>query len=328
MSTIKAMQIKSRGRAEFIDCPVPVPGPGEALIRPLCFSLCGSDVYQLHFADEEDYPMNIGSTGHEVIGVVEEINGTHPEVSVGDMTLSLSPPQEAMAELFVTALNMVLPVPAGVPVEELVQAQQLGTVIYACQQLPNLVGQNVVVIGQGSAGLWFDHMIKRLGAARVIALDLLPHRLTLSRQMGASDVINNGSHDPVAALSDLLDGRLADVVVVAAGESSAINLAPDLVREYGFILQFGVPHEAEFTYRFRQMFRKNINLKAVVMASREPNHPSTRIALRMIADREIDVRPVVTHRFPFERVLEAYELQRTRADGAIKILVEMPDVPR
>lgn len=320
---MKAVQIIARGKAIFVDRPEPHPGPGEAVIRPVCLSLCASDIFLLHYAEDDAYPLPVGTSGHEVVGRVEALNGSHPEVARGDLVLAISPPQVAMAELFVASLENVLPVPPGVKPEELVQAQQLGTVIYACRQLPNLIGQSVVIIGQGSAGLWFNVMTRRLGARHVIALDRLPHRLALSRQYGATAVVNNAVEDPVARVQELLDGRLADVVIEAAGESAAINLAIDLARDYGFILQFGVPHESCFRYNFGRLFLKNLHAKACVAASREPDHVSTRQALELIASGEVDVHPVITHRFPFDRVLEAYELQRSRRDGAVKIIIDM-----
>ena len=78
-------------------------------------------------------------------------------------------------------------------------------------------------------------------------------------------------------------------------------------------------------FNIREMFNKCITLKAIVMASREPNHTSTRIALNMIASGEVDAAPLLTHRFPFDQVEDAYELQRSRQDGAVKIIIDMPE---
>ena len=266
-----------------------------------------------------------GTTGHEMVGIVEATNGTHPEVNVGDLTLTIAPAHCAMAEYYAAPFKNVLPVPPNVPTEHLLQAQQLGTVIYACQQLPSVIGKNVVIIGQGSAGLWFNVMVKRLGARNVVSIDQLDHRLALSKQYGATHIINNAREDPVTAVQNIFNDQLADVVIEAVGVADTINLAIDLANDYGFLLQFGVPHDSQIVYNFRKLFRKNLNLKAVVMASREPNHTSTRIALDMIASGEVEVSPILTHRFPFEQVFDAYELQRTRTDGAVKIIIDMPE---
>lgn len=325
---MKALQIIARNQAKFVEVPIPGLRPGYALIRPIQLSLCASDIFMLRYAAAERYPYPPGASGHEMVGVVEAIapNGDEAQVKVGDLTLTIVPEQEAMAEYYLAPLHNVLPVPDGVPVERLVQAQQLGTVIYACKQLPSLIGKTVAVVGQGSAGIWFNFMLKRLGARRIIALDLQAHRLAVSAFYGATETIHNSTVEPVEALKAITDGKLADVVIEAAGESSSINLALKLVREEGFVLQFGVPHQQTFALNYGLLFRKCLTLKAIVYASRELGHTSTLMALKMIANGEIDVTHILTHRFPFERVLEAYDLQATRDEGAIKILIDMPQI--
>ncbi len=322
---MKAVQILAPDHAEFVEVPTPNLKPDHALIRPLCLSLCASDVFMLRHMPPELYPLPPGSSGHEMIGVIEAMDAPDSSLKVGDNTLTIAPEQTAMAEYYLAPIENVLPLPDDTPFDHLVQAQQIGTVIYACKQLPNLIGKDVVIIGQGSAGLWFNFMAKRLGARRIIAVDLQAHRLAVSSFYGATHTIHNAIDDPTEALQTITGGKLADVVIEAAGEVSSINLAIKLAQDYGFLLQFGVPHEETFAVEYSDLFRKCLNLKACVFASREPGHTSTLMALDMIASGELDVAPILTHRFPFEQVLEAYELQATRNEGNIKILIDMPE---
>lgn len=324
---MKAIQITARDQAQFVEVPMPELRAGHALIRPLRLSLCASDIFMLRYLSPKQYPLPPGTSGHELVGKVVALadEANVAEVAVGDLTLTIAPEQAAMAEYYLAPLHHVLPVPAGVPLEHLVQAQQLGTVIYACKQLPNLIGKDVVVIGQGSAGMWFNFMLKRLGAKRIIGVDLQAHRLMVSPRYGATHTIHNATVEPMQALKEITGGHLADVVIEAAGETSSINLAIELARDNGFMLQFGVPHEQTFQVNYYTMFRKCLTHKSIVFASREPRHTSTRMALNMIASGEIDVAPLITHRFPFAQVLEAYELQAARDEGAIKIIIEMPE---
>ena len=321
---MKAIQVVARGRAEIVDIDKPELAPGHVLVRTSLLSLCGSDVQMLHFAADESYPFPPGTTGHEMVGVVEAIDAESSEIKVGDTVLALAPGHRAMAEYYMAPIEHVLPLSPGVPPEQLLQAQQLGTVLYAAQRLPNVIGKNVVVIGQGSAGLWFNFLLKRMGAANVIALDLEPFRLELSQQYGASHTINNAEQDPVSAICEITGGELADVVIEAAGEVDSINLAIDLVRKYGDILYFGYPRQQTFMYNYDRLFLKCCRATTIVGAAVEENQISTRIALEMIASGEADAASLITHRLPFSQVLDAYEMHRTRQDGAVKIVVEMP----
>ncbi|MEM7801937.1 MAG: zinc-binding dehydrogenase [Chloroflexota bacterium] len=320
---MKALQVTAPGHAQFIDVPKPTPQPGEALIKPLVLSLCGSDIYMYKYLEPEEYPLEAGSSGHEMVGIIEEINGNYDRAAVGDAALVIAPPQFAMSEYYITPFKHIIPVPAGMPPEHAVQAQQLGTVIYATKALPNMVGKSAVVIGQGSAGQWWNFMLNRLGASHVIGIDLHAHRLTHSQHFGATHTVHNAATNPLPQIKTILSGKQPDLAVIAASEVEAINLAIDVVREDGFVFQFGVPHAEKLTIDYNHMFRKCLTLKSVVFASREPGHRSTVNAIEMISSGVIDVSPLITHRFPFDQVLDAYALQESRRDGAIKIIVEM-----
>ena len=321
---MKALQITAPGEADFVNVSKPSPKPSECLIRPTTLSLCASDIWMWRYSPAENYPYPPGSSGHEIIGIIEEINGELPGLQVGDTVLTIYPAQLGMAEYFVVPFKNVLPVPAGVLPEHLVQAQQLGTVIFAAKQLPNIIGKSVAIIGQGSAGLWWNAICKRLGAREIIGIDLQAHRAKIGLQFGATHAIHNRSTDPVPSLQEILDGRLPDIVIEAAGENDSINLAFEIVRQDGLVLQFGVPHEQSFVVDYYKQFRKCITVKHVVNASQEPGHTSTLAALKLIASGEIDVAPAITHRFSFDEVLQAYDLQRTRDEGAVKIIIDMP----
>lgn len=322
---MKAIQVVARGQAEIIDIPKPKIQPGHVLVRTSLLSLCGSDVQMLHFAADESYPFPPGTTGHEMVGVVEAIEAEGSDISVGDNVLALAPGHRAMAEYYLAPVEHVLPLPEGKPLDQLLQAQQLGTVLYASQRLPNVIGKNVVVIGQGSAGLWFNFLLKRMGALNVIALDLEPFRLELSKQYGATHTICNASLDPKETICEITNGELADVVIEAAGEVESINLATDLVRKYGDILYFGFPRKQTFMFNYDRLFLKCCRATTIVGAVAEENQTSTRIALDMIASGEADAAPLITHRMPFSKVFDAYEMHRTRQDGAVKIIVEMSE---
>ena len=330
---MRAVQVVAPGQAIFVDAPIPEVPPGHVLIRTTRTSLCGSDTWMLHHSPLELYPFPPGTTAHEVVGVVENLEQAQEEakavdVKVGDTVLVLAEGHLAMAEYMIASVNDLLVLPPGKPVEHLLQAQQLGTVLYACQNLSNLIPKTVAVIGQGSAGLWFNTTTRRLGAHRVIAVDLQGHRLAASKLYGATHTVHNAGMDRAAtieAVKECNGGELPDVVIEACGEQEAIGLALALAPYKGFVLMFGLPRPTDkFEMDYGQIFWKNLHVKACVGALSEANHTSTRMALELIANGEVDVAPMLTHSLPFEEAIEGYELHRTRDEGAIKIVIEMP----
>jgi threonine dehydrogenase-like Zn-dependent dehydrogenase len=280
---MRSVQVVARGRAEFIDVAKPAVRPGFVLVRTAYLALCGSDIRMLYYSSDDSYPFPPGTTGHEMVGIVDAVAEGEESFRVGDKVLALAPGHRAMCEYFLAPSEHVLPLPAGKPMDVLLQAQQLGTVMYAAQRLPNLLGKDVVVIGQGSAGLWFNFLLPRLGAKRVIAIDQDELRLKRSKAFGATHTVDNRAQNPVEAVRNCLGGQLADLVVEAAGEVDAINLAIDLVKQYGDILYFGVPRGQVMPINFDEYFHKCCRATSIVGATAEPNQQSTRMALEFIA---------------------------------------------
>ena len=278
----------------------------------------------LHYAPESSYPFPPGTTGHEIVGYVEEVGANVTGFSPGDRVLSLAPGHLAMSEWYLADATLVVPLPDNLPMEVLLQAQQLATVIYGSRRLPQIIGKHVAVIGQGSAGLWFNFVMKRLGARSVTALDVEPFRLNLSKQFGATQTINNAEANPVPTIQECNHGELADIVVEAAGEVNAINLAIDLVKKYGNILYFGYPRDQKFEFNFDGMYHKCCHASTIVGASNEPHLTSLRMAVDLVSNGETDANALITHRVKFSDTIDAYEMHRTRADGAVKIVIEMP----
>jgi threonine dehydrogenase-like Zn-dependent dehydrogenase len=325
---MRAVQVIAPGEAVFVEIPVPELKPGHALVRTRHLSLCGSDIWMIDHSLPHKYPFPPGTSGHEMIGVIEAVDPPNGEIRPGDLTLTLVIEHQGMAEYYLAPLEHVLPLPPGKPVEHLLQAQQLGTVIYASKRLPSLLDKSVAVIGQGSAGLWFNLIARRMGARQVIGVDLQAHRLTIAPRYGATHVVHNNESDAAQAIAEMTDGRMADVVIEAAGEISAINLAVDLAAERGFVLYFGVPRtqgQPTIPFAYERFFEKNLLAQTVVNAMAETNQSSSRLALEWIASGIADPGPMLTHRFPFDQTLDAYELQRTRDEGAVKIVIDMPE---
>ena len=334
-STMRAASLVGRGKTDIIETPVPEAPEGHALVEPLLIAICGSDLMKIYhdLVPEEFYPLPPGVSGHEVIARVVSMNrGSAPDpnypggpVKEGDIVLSLVPVVEnAMSEYATAAIENLLPLPPGKSAQELILAQQLGTVIYACKRLPNIVGKKAVVIGQGSAGHFFDFMLRRMGAEKIVAVDHSDARLEMGKKFGADVVFNSKDADPVEFVLNEVGAEGADLVVEAVGEEETYNLLPKLIKKFGYLLYFGVPHKLRFDFDVMTWFRKVPNCIVSVNANEDSGNQCMVQALNMIGNGEVDVTPMLTHAFSFDEVGKAYELAYTREDGAGKVLVKMP----
>jgi L-iditol 2-dehydrogenase len=324
---MRAVHVPRRGVVSLVDAPRPSPKHGEALIRTKLLSICGSDLNRLFHLQNDEYPLPIGAPGHEVIGEVVEVRSSegrlvdHP---AGDALALLPAAENAMAEYVCVPTENVVPLPPGVAAERLLMGQQLGTVIYALRKIPETGHRSAVIIGQGSAGLFFDAMLRSREVQQVIAMDLVDERVEAAREFGATEALNNARRDPAAFVEDATGGAMADLVVEASGDTGAINLAPKLVRPGGHLLYFGIPHKREFPFDFYSFFRAYCITVSSGASSAAADKSHTREALEHIAAGRVDVTPMLTHRFALEEVATAYSLAEERADGIIKAVIEMP----
>ncbi len=144
--------------------------------------------------------------------------------------------------------------------------------------------------------------------------------------MGATATICNATEDPVSAVQKILGGKLPDLVIEAVGhKDQTLNLCIDLTRKFGTILFFGVPPEQIHNVNMLKLWRNNLKVVTSVEPGFERDFP---LAMRWIAEGRIDVSPIITHRYPLEKIQEAYEVFLNRTDGALKVMVEFPAAGR
>ena len=322
LATVRAARVVAPGQVEVVSTPAPEPAAGAAQLCPELVTLCGSDLRTVYSGGPDAYPLPPGVAGHEIVARVTAPDpaATLPDgLAPGTRVLALVTQQQGMAERFVTPCSDLIRLPDDAPAEHLVLAQQLGTVVFGCQQVGNVVARSAVVIGQGSAGLLFVAMLRRLGADRILVLDLSDARLAAGLRMGADEAYQPERDDPVARVTAFTGGAMADLVVEAAGTPDAVNLAPRLARAGGRILFFGLPKQDIFPVDFYTLFRARCHITSVSGAAAEPGKRSFRLALDLIVRGAVEVAGMVSHVFPLQEVARAYELARSRADGALKV---------
>jgi len=312
--------ITQRRKIELIDHPEPVPGKsGEIIFQPEISCLCGSDV-PYFVAQHPEYPLQVGLSLHEMVGTVLWADGSR--FREGQKVLAVPTNHVGIFERFAISESLVVPLDLRRPLEEMIVSQPLGTVLYGLRMLPNLLGWNVVVVGQGPIGLLFTGALRNLGAKQIIGIDRIPSRLDLSKRMGATTLINVEQEDPIAAVADLTGGAMADLVVEAVGhEHHALNLCIDLCRRQGRIHYFGMAPQLIDGLRWRDLFFKNLTLTTSVGPDFTRDFP---LAIQWIGEGRIDVKPLVTHSFPLSEIQTAFETFSDRKDGACKVLIRFP----
>ncbi len=321
MGKMAAAVVRELGRVECERVASPETEAGRVLVRTALASICGSD---LHIAYQgwgvTGLPLPPGRPGHEGVGEVVDGGGTGFEPGQAVLTVPNIHDSATFAEYQVLDPGNMVALPDTRPLSHLLMAQQLGTVIFGCRLLPPLDGETVVVIGQGSVGLFHDFILRRLGAERIIAVDPVPARVQAARDMGVDDAVPEAGPAATEAILDLTDGEGAGVVVDAVGSVETLNQSLAVAAEWGRVAAFGLPTTAEpVPFDWASLFRKSLTMHAVHGAQDVPGLPEFRAAVDLISNGEIDMSPFVTHSFPIDRVDRAFELADSKADGALKV---------
>ena len=301
--------------------PVPDPEPGKVLVRTRLASICGSDLHIVYMGwNAHEFPLPHGYPGHEGLG--EVVDGGDTGFAPGDLVLTAPNiwSSRTFAGYQLIEPHFLLKLPRDVPEKHLLMAQQLGTVVFGCRRLPSLIGQTVVVVGQGSVGLFHDFMLRRLGAHRIIGIEPVPERLAAGRAMGLDEAVDVSGRRATEAVMDLTGGEGADLVIEAVGSVETLNQTLQLAKPLGRIAVFGLPPTMErVPFDWDTFFRKRLDMHTVFGAQDEPGLPAFQIAVDYIARGDIDMAPFVTHTFPIDRVQEAFDLAHSKEDGALKV---------
>ncbi len=319
--TMLAAQAFATGDIRCVEVPTPSPQPGELLVKTESASICGSDLHMALLGwGISSWPAPPGHPGHEAAGTVVESRGTR--FMPGDRVLTA--PRIWDSRCFAEFQNIgeayVTPLPDDVSFEYATMAQQLGTVIYAARRLKGVEGAVCVVLGQGSAGLFWNYVLKRHGAARVISVEPVERRRALGPFYGSDLAIDPGSDPVLDVVADSTNGLGADIVVEAVGKSDTLSFSFELVRDEGLVMLFGLPETDEgVPFPYGTFFRKRLTAFSTFGSQDEPGQPRYVEALEWIARDEIDPGPIVSHILPIDQVGRALDLADTREDGVIKV---------
>ena len=199
-------------------------------------------------------------------------------------------------------------IPPQVAYEEAAITEPLACVLHGVDEARLKLGDTVAIIGAGPIGLLHLLTVRRMGAAKVMMIDLVDERLKFAEKLGADVTINGKTGDAVERVRQLTGGYGADVVIEAIGLPATWEQALRLVRKGGTVLEFGgCPPGTEIRVGTEMLHYGEVTVLGAFHAT--PLH--FRKALDLIASGTIDVRPLVTRRMMLEEIVQAFEILAT-----------------
>jgi L-iditol 2-dehydrogenase len=340
-----------RGAADLRveEIAVPEIGAGEILVHVDVCGVCGTDIKKIDKGLLE--PPRV--FGHEIAGFVARTGKGVANFKEGDRvvvhhhipcrtcffcrrgayaqcaiykrngtTAGFEPSGGGMAE-YVRAMDWIvrhgtIRIPNGVLAEEAAFVEPVNTCLKAVKHARIEPNETVLVVGQGPIGLLLMQLARWAGAS-VFTSDAMDDRLAISRRLGAAAALD-ARGDVLAELRGLTANRGVDCVLLAAVGPAAFSQAIDAVRPGGRVLVFSATSPGEMA----QVDLGQLALaEKQILTSYSASVDVQELAARLVFEREINVRDLVTHRFPLAQAVEAVRVASQPVSGVLKVVIDM-----
>jgi L-iditol 2-dehydrogenase len=337
---MKQAVMTAPGRIEIFDVPVPDLGTGQLLVRIKRIGVCGSDIHVYH--GKHPYTSYPVVQGHEVSGVVEKVapgvsgfsSGDpvtfQPQVACGKCyactrgayhicdSLKVMGFQTtgAASELFVVDAAKALHLPAGMSLEHGAMLEPLAVAVHALGRADGASGKKVLVLGAGPIGNLVAQAARGTGAADVLITDVSQFRLELARRCGIDGTVNPAEVDLGDEVRRRFGDGKADLILECVGAQATIEQAVAVARKGTDIVVVGVFGDRA---GIDMGLVQNHELRLIgTLMYREADW---REAIALAAAGKVSLEPLITHRFPLERYLDAYHLIEADRDRAMKVMI-------
>ena len=325
---MKTIRIHAPGEMRLHDEPIPTPGPDEALLRVTAVGVCGSDLHWFAEAGIGDARLDAPLVlGHESAGVIEDGVRRGERVAIdpaipcqaceycleGNPNLCISlrfaghgGEDGTMREFMTWPARCLHPLPDPLSNEDGALLEPLGVALHAVDLGKLKVGMTVGVFGCGPIGLLVLQVARLMGAVSLIATDNLPHRLEAARAFGAI-AFQAADGEEAGQVWAATGKRGVDVAFEAAGENQAVETAIAVAKPGGRVVLVGIPAEDRTFFTASTARRKGL----AILLSRRMKLTYPR-AIRLVQTGQVDLRSLVTHRFPLDEAAAAFRLAEKR----------------
>ncbi len=348
---MRANILKDVNKIGLEDRPIPVAGPGEAVIRVTLTTICGTDVHIMR----GEFPVEHGQIiGHEPVGVIHDIGEGVSGYELGERVAVNAITPCGMCEYCLSAhwaqcggflggwkmgntidgaqadyvkipnaMANLARIPDELSDEDVLFTTDIfSTGLSGAESAEIKVGDIVVVYGQGPIGLSAVAGAKLKGASLIIGVDTVPQRMEMSKKMGADIVIDYKSEDPLKTVMDITGGRGADVAIEAIGLQESFENCVKSTCVGGTISSLGVyPTELHDIGVPNQDFGFGLADKKIVSTLCPGGKERMRRLMSLVKNERVNLRQLITHRFSLDDIEEAYKLFAAQEDGVIKVAI-------
>jgi len=321
---MKAARIQRPGEADVTTVADPTVGADDVLIRVHAAGICGTDLHIFKGEYEATYPL---IPGHEFSGEVAAVGENVQNFRVGDRVTAdpnipcnrcrycqRNEPNQCLnlRAIGVTqsgAFSEYVAAPEGnvfhidtISYSAAALIEPLACVVWGLEQVQPRPGDSVLVLGAGPMGCLVAQAVKASGAARVVVTDVVPWRLALAEQLGATEsvIADERQNKMLASLEP--DGF--DIVVDATGIPSVLESAFSYAKPRGKIWVFGVtPQGSRVSFPSYEVFRRDLKIIGSFAVNR--TFPQS---IALIKSGRVQVEPLISHQLTLDEFCHGLDI--------------------
>jgi alcohol dehydrogenase len=346
-NSMKALVYHGPGHKAWEDHAKPeVAAPTDAIVKVTKTTICGTDLHIL----KGDLPSCVPGRilGHEGVGVVDSVGPAVTTFKPGDRVLIscvsacgrceycrkgmfshcttggwiLGNTIDGTQAEFVRiphADTSLYPIPVGADEEALVMLSDILPTGFECGVLNGKVqpGATIAIVGSGPVGLAALLTAQFYSPAEIIMIDLDDNRLEVAKRFGATATVNSTDGAALEAVMKMTGNRGVDTAIEAVGVPATFELCEQIIAPGGVIANIGV-HGIGVELHLEKLWDRNISI-----TTRLVDTASTPMLLKILGAHKIDPKLLITHRFKFDQILDAYETFGDAAKTkALKVIIE------
>lgn len=301
------------------EVPIPQFQPGEIRIKVEGCGICASSIPVWEGREWFQYPLEPGSPGHEGWGVVEQAGENITDVKIGDRVAFLS--FHGYAQYDVASQGSYIKLPQQL-IDLPFPGEPLGCAYNIIQRSDISAGDTVAIIGIGFLGALLCRLVKQKGA-KVIAISQRPFSLDFAKKMGADELIQFSSTWEVAnKVAEITGNSFCNRVIEATGKQAAIDLATEIIAEYGKLIIAGYHQDG-----LRSVNMQKWNWKAIDVINAHERDSNKYLsgmqqAAEAVSKGLLKPQDLYTHIFSIHHISEGFELTQSRPEGFMKALIQ------
>ena len=339
---MKALNLHGVGDLRYEEVPMPVPGPGEVLLKIKAVGICGSDIPRAFTKGTYHFPTIIG---HEFAGEIVEADDSElvgrgasvfPLLPCGkcsacqeeqyarcsDYDYYGSRRDGAMAEYIAVKQENLCLLPKKVTYEEAAVSEPAAVALHAFRKSGVGQGDTLLIYGIGAIGLILAQWAKSAGVKNIILAARTDDKVEFARTLGFPLAVNAKRESLGKLVEEVTNGRGADACIEGTGASESLKECLSYVKAGGRVVCMGNPIGGMSLSQdaYWKILRKELTLVGTWNSSFGSKENDWWEAVKAMQDKRLDLKSLITHKFSLAEYKEALSLMHERREMYCKVM--------